>query len=102
MLDRSGWSVWRYYGGQNVTGGDPLVGSHQRSADVFGLAIGLDYAVRLHREIRRRDLGRRHQFGLSDGLGTGNSDMVQAAIYARKDFDRRRRQPYRRARIRLA
>jgi outer membrane autotransporter protein len=83
------WSVWgAVYGAQNTTAGDAAIGSHQRSTRINGIAIGLDYAVDPTAKLGLAISGGSTSFGLSDGLGSGNSDMVQAAVYGRKDFGR--------------
>jgi uncharacterized protein with beta-barrel porin domain len=77
------WSVWAAgYGGQSNTPGDPLAGSHDRSARTFGYATGLDYRVTPYTIAGFALAGGGTRYGVSDNLGVGRSDMFQAAVYA--------------------
>jgi uncharacterized protein with beta-barrel porin domain len=80
--DPSRWGVWASaYGGQGNTAGDPLVGSHDRSVRTLGYAIGFDYRVTPDTVAGFALAGGRTNYGLSEGLGGGQSDMLQAAAY---------------------
>jgi outer membrane autotransporter protein len=77
------WSIWgAAYGGQYRASGDPSVGSHDFSARTFGYATGLDYRVTPNTVVGFALAGGGTNFGLSDGLGNGRSDMFQAAVYS--------------------
>ena len=77
------WGIWgAAYGGQNNTAGDLLAGSHDRSARTFGFATGLDYRVTPYTVVGFALAGGGTNYGLSDGLGSGRSDMFQAAVYS--------------------
>jgi len=77
------WSIWAAgYGGQTNTSGDALAGSHDRSARTFGYATGLDYRVTPYTVVGFALAGGGTNYGLSDGLGGGHSDMFQAAVYS--------------------
>jgi outer membrane autotransporter protein len=77
------WSIWAAgYGGQTNTGGDAFAGSHDRSARTFGYATGLDYRVTPYTVVGFALAGGGTNYGLSDGLGGGHSDMFQAAVYS--------------------
>ena len=79
----SDWGVWgAAYGGQNNTSGDLLAGTHDRSARAFGFATGLDYRVTPYTVAGFALAGGGTNYGLSDGLGSGRSDMFQAAVYS--------------------
>jgi len=82
------WSIWAAaYGGHNNTTGDSLTGSHDRSARTFGYATGLDYRVTPYTVVGFALAGGGTNFGLSDGLGGGRSDMFQAAVYSSTRVD---------------
>ena len=81
------WSTWvAGYGGAGTTQGDVFAGTHDRSVDSYGLALGLDYSV-LPTTVGFALAGGGTNFGLSDGLGGGSSDLFQAAIYSRTYFN---------------
>jgi uncharacterized protein with beta-barrel porin domain len=77
------WGIWAAaYGGQNNTTGDPLAGTHDRSARTFGFATGLDHRVTPYTVVGFALAGGGTNYGLSDGLGGGRSDMFQSAVYS--------------------
>lgn len=77
------WSIWAAaYGGQNNTTGDSWAGSHDRSARTFGYATGLDYRVTPYTVVGFALGGGVINYGLSDGIGGGRSDLFQAAVYS--------------------
>jgi uncharacterized protein with beta-barrel porin domain len=79
----SRWGVWTAaYGGTGNAAGDPLVGSNDSSARVFGSAVGLDYRVTPYTLVGIALGAGGTNFGLSQGLGSGHSDMFQAAVYS--------------------
>ncbi len=81
------WEVWAagYYG-QSDTDGDPAAGTHDRSASVFGMAAGVDYYLRPDLRIGVAIGGGGTSFGLAEGFGGGESDMVQVALSTQKTF----------------
>ena len=83
------WGVWAAgYGGQTNAGGDALgVGSHDRSVSDVGFATGLDYRVTPYTVAGFALSGGATRYGLSEGLGSGRSDMFQAAIYSTTRVD---------------
>lgn len=82
------WAIWAAaYGGQNNTSGDPSIGSHDRTARTFGFATGIDYRISRDTVVGFALGGGGTDYGLSDGLGGGHSDMVQAAVYGSTHFD---------------
>jgi outer membrane autotransporter protein len=86
--DPARWGVWgAAYGGQNNTTGDALDGSHARSARTFGIAAGLDYRVTPYTIVGLALSGGGTNYGLSDGLGGGHSDMFQSAVYSLTRID---------------
>jgi outer membrane autotransporter protein len=77
------WEIWgAAYGGQNNTSGDLFIGSHDRSSRTWGFATGLDYRVAPYTVVGFALGGGGTNFGLSDGLGGGHSDMFQGAVYS--------------------
>jgi outer membrane autotransporter protein len=82
------WGVWAAsYGGQGTTAGTFSAGTHDRSAQTFGVISGLDYRVTPDTRVGFALAGGGTNFGLADGLGGGRSDMFQAALSGRTDFD---------------
>jgi uncharacterized protein with beta-barrel porin domain len=83
------WGVWAAaYGGQTNATGDALgIGSHDRSVSDVGFATGLDYRVTPYTVAGFALSGGATRYGLSEGLGSGRSDMFQAAIYSTTRVD---------------
>jgi len=83
------WGIWAAaYGGQTNASGDALgVGSHDRSVSDVGFATGLDYRVTPYTVAGFALSGGATRYGLSEGLGSGRSDMFQAAIYSTTRVD---------------
>lgn len=86
--DPRSWDIWAAaYGGLGKANGDLAAGTHDLSARSFGFATGLDYHITPDTMVGFALGGGGTNFGLSDGLGGGRSDMFQAAIYSRTHFD---------------
>ena len=77
------WTVWGSgYGGGNHTSGDPVVtGSHDLSARTAGFAGGFDYRLAPNSVVGFAIAGGGTNWSLSQGLGGGRSDAVQAGVY---------------------
>jgi autotransporter-associated beta strand protein len=77
------WTVWGgAYGGGNHTSGDPVViGSHDLSARTAGFATGFDYRLTPDSVLGFALAGGGTNWSLSQGLGGGRSDALQAGIY---------------------
>jgi uncharacterized protein with beta-barrel porin domain len=82
-FDPRRWSIWgAAYGGQGQFSGNPLLGTYDLSAAVYGFATGADYRILPNTIVGFALGGGGTNFGLSDSLGGGHSDMFQAAIYS--------------------
>jgi uncharacterized protein with beta-barrel porin domain len=83
LADPRRWSIWvAGYGAQNNTSGNAFSGGHDRSAQAYGLVTGLDYRVTPFTVAGFALAGGSTNYRLSDGLGGGHSDMLQAAVYS--------------------
>ena len=81
------WSAWgSAYGGGTTSRGDTVVGSHNISASVFGFAGGMDYHVTRSTLVGFALAGGGTNWGLSNALGTGRSDALQAGGYGISRF----------------
>jgi autotransporter-associated beta strand protein len=77
------WSVWgQVYGGYNKTEGD----SADTTARTWGLATGFDYRVAPGLTLGFALAGGSMNWGLSEGLGGGKSEVMQIGAYGRKEF----------------
>jgi uncharacterized protein with beta-barrel porin domain len=87
--DARRWGIWAgAYGGQTNAAGDVLgVGSHDRSVSAAGFATGLDYLVTPYTVAGFALAGGGTRYDLSGGLGSGRSDMFQAALYSMTRVD---------------
>ncbi|WP_407174574.1 autotransporter domain-containing protein [Bradyrhizobium sp. STM 3562] len=76
------WSVWGAgYGGGNHTDGDAVIGSHDLSARAAGFATGFDYHLAPNSVVGFALAAGGTNWSLSQGLGGGRSDALQAGIY---------------------
>jgi outer membrane autotransporter protein len=83
VFAQSPWSVWgQVYGGYNKTAND----STETSSRTWGLATGFDYRAAPDLTFGFALAGGSTNWGLSEGLGGGNSDMVQLGAYGRKEI----------------
>ena len=81
------WTTWiSSYGGQSRVEGDADAGSHDRTITDFGVAIGFERQLDGGGVVGVAVSGGGTAFELSDGLGNGDTAMLQAAIYARASF----------------
>jgi uncharacterized protein with beta-barrel porin domain len=82
------WTIWASaFGGSTTTDGDALVGSHERTIQDAGIAIGFDRQVSPDTLVGVAISSGRTSFSLSDDLGSGDAATLQAAVYARSSFD---------------
>jgi uncharacterized protein with beta-barrel porin domain len=88
VVDPRRWTIWAAaYGGESNTTGNALTGSHDRSARAYGFATGLDYLFTPYTVVGFALAGGSTNYGLSDGLGSGRSDIFQAAVYSLTRID---------------
>ena len=81
------WRVFgAAYGGAARISGDTTFGSHDATARVYGAMGGAAYALSPATQLGFALGGGGTSFGLSDGLGSGRSDLFQAGVFARHNF----------------
>jgi outer membrane autotransporter protein len=86
-FDPRRWGIWGgAYGGRYETSGHPDLGTHDRTARNYGFAAGVDYRILPYTIVGFALGGGATNYGLSDGLGGGRSDMFQAAVYSSTRF----------------
>ncbi len=77
------WSVWAAgFGGSQSTDGNAVVGSNGATSRIAGTVIGADYLFSPHTLLGFALAGGGTGFGVN-GLGSGRSDLFQAAAYLR-------------------
>ena len=85
-LDRR-WGIWgQAYGGLSKTDGDTSTGTHDTTSRSYGLATGADYHASPDLMVGFALAGGGTNYGLSDGLGGGKSDVFQMGFYGSKQF----------------
>ncbi len=81
------WQVFgAAYGGTARVNGNAAVGSHDATSRVYGGMGGAAYALAPDTRIGFALGGGGTAFALSDGLGSGRSDLFQAGVFARHGF----------------
>ncbi|MBV9286508.1 MAG: autotransporter outer membrane beta-barrel domain-containing protein, partial [Hyphomicrobiales bacterium] len=77
------WTSWAaFFGGDGRIDGDPAgTGSHDLSANAFGVAAGLDYHLSRDTLVGAALGGGRTSWGLSQGLGGGAGDLFDLGVY---------------------
>ena len=81
------WSVWgQGYGGYNKTDGNVVVGSHYTTSRTYGFAAGADYRASPATTVGFALAGGELNWSLSQGLGSGKSDVFQAGVYGSHRF----------------
>ncbi|WP_431206496.1 autotransporter domain-containing protein [Bradyrhizobium betae] len=77
------WSVWAAgFGGSQSTDGNAVIGSNGATSRIAGTVIGADYLLSPHTLLGFALAGGGTSFGVN-GLGSGRSDLFQAAAYLR-------------------
>lgn len=80
----SRWNVWAAgFGGGQTTDGNTVVGSHQSSSRIGGVAVGADTWLSPQTLAGFAMAGGGTSFGLSDNLGAGRSDLFQIGGFVR-------------------
>jgi uncharacterized protein with beta-barrel porin domain len=74
------------YGGSTQIGGNAALGSHDATSRIYGGIGGASYALSPATELGFALGGGGTSFGLSDGLGSGRSEMFQAGVFAHHGF----------------
>lgn len=83
----SRWGLWGAgYGGYNETGGDAAAGTNDVTARTWGLAVGADYRVSANTMLGFALAGGSMNWGLSENLGGGKSDVFQLGAYGSHSF----------------
>jgi len=78
------WSVWAAgYGGSQTTDGNAALGSNTATSRVFGTAVGADYRFSPFTIAGLALAGGGTNFSISNGLGSGRSDLFQAGAFVR-------------------
>jgi uncharacterized protein with beta-barrel porin domain len=83
------WTAWgSAFGGANNANGDPSTGSNSVKTTVFGFAGGMDYHVAPQTVVGFALAGAGTNWGLTNALGGGRSDALQAGAYGISWFGR--------------
>ena len=83
----AGRTVWASaYGSRGTIAGDASIGSSDRFQSAFGVAAGYDYRVAPDTKVGVSFGVGRSNYNVAGGLGGGTTDMLQLAIYGKKDF----------------
>ncbi|WP_158813844.1 autotransporter domain-containing protein [Methylocapsa sp. S129] len=81
------WSVWsQAYGGSSTTSGNSGAGSSTTASHAYGIVVGADYQLAPDTVVGFGFGGGGTGFGISNGLGGGNSDLLQAGLYGIHNF----------------
>lgn len=82
------WGMWiAGFGDRSVTRGSAARGTHTRTSDLLGGALGIDYYPDPDTTIGIAGGVSGTRFGLSDNFGSGTMNTYHAAIHARREFD---------------
>ncbi len=80
--------VWAAaYGGSGTVSGNDTTGSHTTTGRAYGVAAGIDYSITPDTKVGFALGGGGTNWGLSEGLGGGRSDIFQAGLYALTHFE---------------
>ena len=78
------WGVWASgYGGSSTVGGNAAIGSQATTSRVYGTAVGADYRLSPDTRLGFALGGAGFNFALSNGLGGGRADLLQAGLFVR-------------------
>ncbi|HEY5541856.1 MAG TPA: autotransporter domain-containing protein [Candidatus Binatia bacterium] len=70
------------FAGFNQVAGDTLIGSHDTAARISGFAVGVDQKISHSMMLGFALAGGGSSWSLTDGLGSGRTDFIQAGLYA--------------------
>jgi autotransporter-associated beta strand protein len=77
-----GWSLWvASFGGSQTTDGNAAVGSNGTTSSIVGTAVGADYRISPSTVAGFALAGGATSFSVSNGLGSGRSDLFQAGAF---------------------
>jgi uncharacterized protein with beta-barrel porin domain len=78
------WSVWAAgFGGSQTTDGNTALGSNGSTSRIAGTAVGADYLFSPNTIAGFALAGGGTNFSISNGLGSGHSDLFQAGAFIR-------------------
>jgi uncharacterized protein with beta-barrel porin domain len=81
------WSAWASgFGGSSTTNGDAVVGSHDVTANTYGVAAGMDYHFTPGSVAGFALAGGGTNWSLTQNLGGGRSTAFQAGVYGKTNF----------------
>ena len=81
------WSIWQTtYGGYSFANGDAATGSHDTAIAQGGVIAGLDFRTTSGGVLGAAIAGGVTRWSLSQNLGSGNSDVLQAGLYGSQRF----------------
>jgi len=87
-LPQRNWGMWvAGFGDRSVTDGNAALGTHTRTSDVLGGAVGFDYYPDPDTIIGIAAGVSGTRFGLSDDFGSGSMTSYHAGVHARRQFD---------------
>ncbi|MFH1517275.1 MAG: ice-binding family protein, partial [Pseudomonadota bacterium] len=87
-LPQQTWGMWvAGFGERSVTKGSAALGTHTRTSDLLGGALGIDYYLDPDTTIGIAAGVSGTRFGLSDDFGSGTMTTYHAGIHARREFD---------------
>ncbi|MBC7279957.1 ice-binding family protein [Hoeflea sp.] len=82
------WGMWAAgFGERSETEGNATLGTHTRTSDLVGGALGIDYYLDPDTIIGIALGVSGTRFDLSDDFGSGSMNSYHAGIHARRDFD---------------
>jgi outer membrane autotransporter protein len=88
MLSPRTWGMWvAGFGDRSVTRGSAALGTHTRTSDLVGGALGVDYHPDPHTIIGFAAGGSGTRFGLHNDFGRGTLSSYHVGAHARRQFD---------------
>lgn len=87
-MPQRNWGMWvAGFGDRSVTNGNARLGTHTRTSDVLGGAVGFDYYPDPDTIVGIAGGVSGTRFGLSDDFGSGTMTSYHAGVHARRQFD---------------